>query len=105
MVEKTVNLRIFEDSEGKMNLSSLDIRGELLIVSQFTLYANCRKGRRPSFDKSMPPIEAERLFNLLVKQFKQTGLKVETGIFAAKMKIHLINDGPVTILLDDQELA
>lgn len=105
MVDKCLNLRIFEDNEGKMNLSLPDISGEILLVSQFTLYANCKKGRRPSFDISMPPSEAERLYDLTLERFQKHGCKVETGIFGAKMEIELTNDGPVTIMLDSEELA
>lgn len=104
LADKCVNLRIFEDEQGKMNLSLLDIKGELLVVSQFTLYANCRKGRRPGFDRSMPPEEADRFYNLLIDEFNKSGLNVERGVFGAKMEIELINDGPVTILLDDNEI-
>ncbi|MEW5923852.1 MAG: D-aminoacyl-tRNA deacylase [Candidatus Zixiibacteriota bacterium] len=102
--DKCINLRVFEDNEGKMNLSLQDIGGELLVVSQFTLYANCRKGRRPGFDNSMPPDEAEIFYNLLLKEMTASGLKVEKGIFGAKMEISLTNDGPVTIMLDGDEI-
>ncbi len=104
MAEKCLNLRLFEDEQGKMNLSLLDISGELLVVSQFTLYANCRKGRRPGFDNSMPPDEAEKMYERLIKEFQMSGLKMESGIFGAKMDIALNNDGPVTIMLDDEKL-
>ncbi|MCP4704425.1 MAG: D-tyrosyl-tRNA(Tyr) deacylase [candidate division Zixibacteria bacterium] len=104
LTEKCLNLRVFEDNQGKMNLSLLDISGELLVISQFTLYANCRKGRRPSFDNSMPPQQADVLYKLLIKEFQKSGLKTATGVFGAKMDISLNNDGPVTIMLDDDEL-
>lgn len=104
MVEKCLNLRVFEDNRGKMNLSIMDVVGELLVVSQFTLYADCRHGRRPGFDLAMPPSDAEQMFQKTVEEFRHSGLKTVSGIFAAKMKITLINNGPVTIILDDQEL-
>ena len=104
MVDKCLNLRVFEDDQGKMNRSLLDIGGELLVVSQFTLYANCRKGRRPSFDNSMPPEPAEAMYERLLTLFEESGLKVERGIFGAKMAIDLTNEGPVTVLLDNVEL-
>jgi len=104
MAEKCLNLRIFEDEAGKMNLSVRDTGGGLLIVSQFTLYANCRKGRRPSFDRSMPPAEAERFYELLLGKLADSGLDIQKGVFGAKMEIELTNDGPVTIMLDSDEL-
>ena len=104
LAEKCLNLRIFEDDEEKMNLSLLDLSGELLVISQFTLYANCRKGRRPSFDRSMPPKEAEEYYNLLLDEFRKSGLRVESGYFGAKMAVALINDGPVTVMLDENEI-
>jgi len=104
LADKCLNLRIFEDEQGKMNCSILDIGGELLVISQFTLYANCHKGRRPSFDQSMPLDEAECFYKLLIEKFTKSGLKVEKGIFGAKMQIELLNDGPVTIALDDDEI-
>ena len=104
LADKCLNLRIFEDNQGKMNCSLLGIGGELLVISQFTLYANCRKGRRPSFDQSMPPDEAEHFYEHLIEEFTKSGLKVEKGVFGAKMQIELLNDGPVTIALDDDEI-
>jgi D-tyrosyl-tRNA(Tyr) deacylase len=105
MADKCLNLRIFEDEQGKMNLSLLDIKGELLAVSQFTLYADCRKGRRPGFDISMPPEQANLFYQILLQELRKSGLKIEEGIFGAKMEVELINHGPVTIMLDDDELS
>lgn len=103
LAQKVVNLRIFADKEGKFNLSALDIRGELLLVSQFTLLADTRKGRRPSFTEAAPPEQAKALFEYFVEQARATGLKVETGRFQAYMHVEIHNDGPVTILLDSRE--
>ena len=103
LAQKMVNLRIFADEAGKFNLSALDIKGELLLVSQFTLMADTRKGRRPSFVEAAPPAQAEELFNYFVEQASATGLKVETGRFQQYMQVEIHNDGPVTILLDSRE--
>jgi D-tyrosyl-tRNA(Tyr) deacylase len=105
LVSKMVNLRIFADEDGKFNLSVLDIGGELLLVSQFTLLADTRKGRSPSFVGAAAPGEAERLFDLFVEQARATGLTVATGRFGQYMQVDIHNDGPVTILLDSREKA
>lgn len=102
LVEKVVGLRMFEDNAGKMNLSIADFGGEVLVVSQFTLYGDCRKGRRPSFDECAPPDLAERLYGLFVEEVRKRGINVQTGRFRAIMEIHLVNSGPVTILLDSR---
>lgn len=103
LAQKTAGLRIFPDQEGKFNLSVQDIQGELLIISQFTLLADTRKGRRPAFTDAAPPDEAERLYNYYVNLMRNTGLKVETGQFQQHMLVEIINDGPVTIMLDSRE--
>ena len=102
VVDKIVNLRIFEDESGKMNLSVRDIGGEVLLVSQFTLLASTKRGRRPDFTMAAPPEEAERLFSLAVSSF-QNHIPTKTGIFGKKMLINLLNNGPVTIILDSRE--
>jgi D-tyrosyl-tRNA(Tyr) deacylase len=103
LVQRTVNLRIFADEEGRFNLSVLDIKGELLVVSQFTLLADTRKGRRPSFVKAAPPALAEELIERFVGEARATGLKVETGRFQQYMQVEIHNDGPVTILLESKD--
>jgi len=97
---KVANLRIFEDESGKFNLSTLDVGGEVLVVSQFTLYGDCRKGRRPSFTQASPPEEAQQLYERFVSFLKGEGLKVETGVFGAKMLVEIENQGPVTLILE-----
>jgi D-tyrosyl-tRNA(Tyr) deacylase len=103
LMQKIINLRIFADSEQKFNLSALDVRGELLLVSQFTLLADARKGRRPSFESAARPEKAETLFNYAVGLAGDSGLKVATGRFQQHMQVEIYNDGPVTIMLDSRE--
>ena len=100
MVSKLVNMRIFQDENDKMNLSLLDIQGEVLLISQFTLYGDARKGRRPNFMNALGGEEAKKFYDKFIEMMKETGLKVQTGIFGADMKVDIKNDGPVTILLD-----
>ncbi|BCG45587.1 D-aminoacyl-tRNA deacylase [Citrifermentans bremense] len=100
MAEKIVNLRIFADSEGKMNLALSEVKGEMLAVSQFTLAGNCSKGRRPSFDTAAAPEEANRLYNYFMGQVWERGVPVQSGIFQADMAVSLVNDGPVTFILE-----
>ncbi len=102
MVRKLPDLRLFEDEAGKMNLSLRETGGGLLLVSQFTLLADCRRGRRPSFSDAAPPEEASRLFDRLVQAFRAAGVKAEQGVFRATMRVELANEGPVTILLDSR---
>jgi len=104
LVEKILGLRIFPDDEGKMNRSVVDAGGAVLVISQFTLYGDCRRGRRPSFDAAAPPEEARTLYEHFVRVAGERGVPVETGVFQAHMSVDLVNEGPVTILLDSTKL-
>ena len=101
--DKIINLRIFEDENFKMNKSLMDIGGEMLVISQFTLYGDCRKGRRPNFMAAFGGEESKKLYDKFILMLKEYGIKVETGIFGADMKVDIQNDGPVTILLDSKK--
>ena len=103
--KKISKLRIFEDNEGKMNLSLKDVGGEILMVSQFTLYGDARKGNRPSFSQSAKADKAEKYYEILINQLKEEGFKVKTGIFQTHMEVSLVNDGPVTIILDSERIV
>jgi D-tyrosyl-tRNA(Tyr) deacylase len=104
LAERITNLRIFDDDQGKMNLSIMDVSGEMLVVSQFTLYGDVRRGRRPSYSDAAEPAMANKLYECFVDQVRAFGLKAETGVFQAMMQVSLVNDGPVTILLDSKKL-
>lgn len=103
LADKIIHLRIFPDNDGKMNLSLTDMGGEMLIISQFTLYGDCRKGRRPGFSAAAPPKIAEPLYHRFINEVKLRGIRVATGTFQADMAVDLVNDGPVTILLDSEK--
>ena len=103
LTQKVTQMRIFEDKDGKMNLSSFDVQAEILVVSQFTLYGDFRKGRRPSFDKAADPQKGEDLYNYFVSGLRGQNIKVETGMFRAMMDVSLVNDGPVTLILESLE--
>jgi D-aminoacyl-tRNA deacylase len=100
LVEKTLGLRIFSDEQGKMNRSVMDISGSLLVVSQFTVYADCRKGRRPSFDRAALPDTARKLYDYFCDSARRFGIDVQKGVFQATMQVHLVNDGPVTLICE-----
>jgi len=105
LAQKIAGLRIFEDSEGKMNRSVVDAGGSVLAVSQFTLYGDVRRGKRPSFDAAAPPEQARRLYELFVQRLQAAGVRCQTGRFQQRMQVELINDGPVTILLDSSKTS
>ena len=104
IADKVIGLRIFSDSEDKMNLSVTDVDGEILVISQFTLYGDCRKGRRPNFTASMEPKGAEAMYEKFIEYVKSQGIKTEHGEFGADMKVNLLNDGPVTLILDSSKI-
>jgi len=103
LAEKIASLRIFEDSAGKMNLSLAEIKGSVLLVSQFTLYGDVRRGKRPSFDAAAPPEQARKLYEYMIERLRALGISCQTGVFQAMMQVELVNDGPVTILLDSEK--
>jgi len=103
LAAKAAGLRIFADDQGKMNLAASDVGGDMLVVSQFTLCGDCRKGRRPSFERAAGPAEAERLYDYFCGRLRQHGYRVETGVFGAMMDVELVNDGPVTLILESDK--
>ncbi len=105
LADRVLGLRIFEDTAGKMNLSVKDMQGEILVISQFTLYGSTLKGRRPSFDAAAPPEQARVLYELFLQELRRSGLTIESGIFGARMKVSLVNDGPVTFILESEPVA
>jgi len=105
LVDKILGLRIFPDHEGKMNLNVVDVGGALLIVSNFTVYGDCRKGRRPSFDLAADPAKAEELYQYFVNRARTAPIQVATGVFRASMSVHLVNDGPVTLICDSEQTS
>jgi D-tyrosyl-tRNA(Tyr) deacylase len=105
LAEKTAQMRIFSDQHGKMNISLLESGGAAMVVSQFTLYGDVRKGRRPAFDGAAPPADAKILYEEYVRCLRATGVRVETGVFQAHMEVELVNDGPVTLILDSEKLS
>jgi len=104
LIKKLINLRVFEDENGKMNLALKDVKGELLLISQFTLYADCKDGNRPAFIEAAKPEFANELYEYVVEQCKKQNVNVQTGAFGADMKVSLMNDGPVTIIMDSDKL-
>ena len=103
LADKAINLRIFPDAERRMNRSILEVGGSLLVVSQFTLYGDCKKGRRPSFDQAAPPEQARELYEYFIERLTSRNIIVQTGVFQAEMQVHLVNDGPVTFVLDSPD--
>lgn len=105
LADRVLGLRIFEDAAGKMNLSVRDVNGDMLVVSQFTLYGNTLKGRRPGFDAAAPPDQARVLYELFLQELRRSNLQVESGVFGARMQVFLVNDGPVTFIIESEPVA